>query len=434
MSNSDNIKLLVANPGSQPPISLDALRQGYQQHPPFAVIWLGGSEFPAQFGTQLEPKPTRCLIVLVNLPVDIECLQAWREWGRGICLKMLCVKAAEANEMVALIQKACTPWLQPLATPEAKAFGKGDLVKMPGQAGKHDPALLTMMFGSMGELLTRMDTIQTRFTGACSELKRTAVGEYQKKIKALLKQPSGSVAPAALSVPIEPLPRVLLLGETGVGKTLFARYLQGGSGSGRTFRRIAIPEYLGKEDMLEYDLFGYAHGAYTGGNPDGDLGQLLGAIGGVIFLDEIGTASPAIQAKLLAYMDDYCVRPRGWSGEPFKCQTLIVAATNLSREELEDSNVFRPDLLARFTDVVKVPSLRNRKDDLPFVLDCLLQNESFNPKGRVSEIGEQAVLHLQAHEFKANFRELETMVRQACARATDEDRHYLVTADFASGS
>lgn len=80
-------------------------------------------------------------------------------------------------------------------------------------------------------------------------------------------------------------------------------------------------------------------------------------MGGVVFLDEIGTANATIQAKLLAYLDDYTVRPRGWTSDPFDCPTLVVAATNRTLDELKTPEIFRADLLARFTDIEEVPSV-----------------------------------------------------------------------------
>jgi transcriptional regulator with PAS, ATPase and Fis domain len=181
--------------------------------------------------------------------------------------------------------------------------------------------------------------------------------------------------------------------------------------------------------MFEYDLFGYARGAYTGGQEAGSLGLLLANLGGVIFLDEIGEASGAIQAKLLAYFDDYMVRPRGWTDEPFFCPTLIVAATNRDLRKVKD---FRPDLLARFTDIEQVPPLRERVESFPFILDCLLQNPAINPGFSVREIGQTAYEIMVKHSFKGNFRELETMLRVACHAAAKDGRDFICRPDIAT--
>jgi transcriptional regulator with GAF, ATPase, and Fis domain len=360
---------------------------------------------------------------------------------------------AGEDDVRGLIMQRCSDWLKPVLPPEQPKVKKDKWVQMPESPKKHDPSLLSMMFGSMGELLNRMDLISRRFHNVCRlgvEPKR----RHKEDIREMLQAGSGDPSNLhKLDVPIEYLPRVLLVGETGVGKTLFAKYLAGGaikqntaqgkkdldkgemppeSGAAIDFKKVFIPEWLHKEDMLEYDLFGYAKGAFTGGKGEGDIGKLLNVVGGVIFLDEIGTASPAIQAKLLGFMDDYRVEPRGWTFGSFECPVLVVAATNLPLEKLQDEKTFRPDLLARFTDIETVPPLRERMADLPFILDCLLQNPDINPPGKceATEIGCDAFQAIKQHEFKSNFRELENMLRVACQRAAREDRKYICKADL----
>jgi transcriptional regulator with GAF, ATPase, and Fis domain len=400
---------------------------------PFSVVWITNYDVPKACDAPSELGTPRCLVIFEGLPVRPECLEAWRAWasnGNVADLKMAIVKAeAEESEVREIIMQRCSEWLRPIPQPEKAEVCIGKWVRLTESPKKHDPALLSMMFGTMGELLNRMDLIARRFRNSCKlddQLKK----KHKDAIRNILEAGSGDPSKLPnLGVPIESLPRVLLRGETGVGKTLFARYL---AGAARDFRKIFIPEFLNKEDMLEYDLFGYARGAYTDGKEEGDIGKLLNVVGGVIFLDEIGTASPAIQAKLLGYMDDYRVEPRGWTCGSFECPTLVVAATNLPLDKLQDENRFRPDLLARFTDVEEVPPLRDRVGDLPFILDCLLQNPDINPYGKVTEIGYEAFRAFKSHEFKGNFRELENTLRTACQRASREGRNYLCKSDLSS--
>ncbi len=143
---------------------------------------------------------------------------------------------------------------------------------------------------------------------------------------------------------------------------------------------------------------------------------------------KLESASGAIQAKLLAYFDDYMVRPRGWTEEPFFCPTLIVAATNRDLRKVKD---FRPDLLARFTDVEQVPPLRERIESFPFILDCLLQNPAINPVISVREIGQTSYEIIVKLLFKGNFRELETMLRVACHAASKDVRDFICRPDIA---
>lgn len=409
-----------------------ALPQSLQGPRQFSVVFISNNALPSDYATGINPKPVRCLLVFETLPLSATCIAAWREWADGVDLKMIQHSpGSAAQEFATTVRDLCAAWYAEVPQREPTAVERGKLVSFSAEPGKHDPALLTMLFGSMGDLLRSMDGIERRFARALGKIELRQFDEYREAIKRALAPQDKRKSyqqPSAPQVLLEQLPRVLLLGETGVGKTLFAHQLRGKGR--RPFRRVPVPEYLGKEDMFEYDLFGYAHGAYTGGREDGDVGHLLSALGGVVFIDEIGTASPVIQAKLLAYLDDYRIRPRGWSGEAFACPTLLVAATNVTLEELNNPQVFRADLLARFTDVVHVPPLRDRMRDLPFILDCLLQSEDINPGASIKEIGREAFEKLKSHPFRANFRELETVMRQACSAADRDGRDHLTVGDF----
>jgi DNA-binding NtrC family response regulator len=142
---------------------------------------------------------------------------------------------------------------------------------------------------------------------------------------------------------------------------------------------------------------------------------------------DLGEASGIIQAKLLAYLDDYAVRPRGWTGEPFFCPTLVVGATN---RDIRNSKRFRKDLLARFTDIDHVPPLRERQESFPFILDCLLQQSAINPRCGVKEIGDQAFEALKQHKFPGNFRELENLLRTVCETVVKDGRNYITRKDL----
>ena len=242
------------------------------------------------------------------------------------------------------------------------------------------------------------------------------------------------------------LPRVLLLGDSGVGKTLVAHYLSrraptsAGDKNHERFKRIPIPNYLQREDAFEHEVFGYCGGAYTSARPRGSRGFLLERMGGVVFFDEIGDANPALQAKLLAYLDDYLVSPVGWDWEPIACPTLVVAATNrpLSAWVAEDSDStdarFRNDLFQRFNVVLEVPSLRQRIDELDYLLEVLLADPALNPGLVVTVIGEKALDVVRDAVAtglfdNGNFRLLESAFKRACLAAAADGRDYLVEAD-----
>jgi DNA-binding NtrC family response regulator len=105
----------------------------------------------------------------------------------------------------------------------------------------------------------------------------------------------------------------------------------------------------------------------------------------------------------------------------------VVGATNRDVGKMKG---FRKDLLARFTDVDRVPPLRERGESFPFILDCLLQQNAINPAGRVQEIGEQAFEVLKKHEFHGNFRELETLLRTICETVIKDGRNYISRSDL----
>lgn len=399
----------------------------------------------------------RLLIVFEGRPVNLDAMNSWRDWtGEKMQnlfdLRMAFVAVQDAKSLKLTIQKTCAEWF--LSVPsreEATGIEIATWVQMPKKATrKDDPSLLTMMFGSMSKLLTGLEVAARAFKGAVGTRSAGEVREaYLTRIDELLARGGpgigGKVQPKKNSASqsdspdlglgnvTDRIPKVLLLGDTGVGKTLIASYLHNRSGLAERPLHISIPEFIGKEDMFEYKLFGYAAGNYTGGKPEGDHGLLLENVCRVVFLDEIGEANAEIQAKLLTFLDHLHVRPRGWLEAPFYCPVMIVAATNrdLNAKTRRGERLFRNDLFQRFTDVLEIPPLRERKQDFEFILDCLLQRESMNPERFVREIGADALNFLKKMDYKqGNFRELEDLFRTACRRAYRDDRPYLVHADF----
>lgn len=397
----------------------------------FWVVWIKGDVAPGHFIFPSSTTIAKVFLIFEGIPINPENIMKWREWAEGkgaFDVKVLLYE--EKNGGLATFLSSCLgDGLKPQPDKETCAITKGDWVKLSdSKAQKGDPSLLTLMFGKTGELISYLDSIRARFRKAYGIPEKDAK-KYLENISKRLQDPHPDHFPEHPALRVEnnldTIPRMLLLGDTGVGKTLFARYLAGG---GR-FTRISIPEYLEKEDMFEYDLFGYVKYQYSNADPNGSRGVLLNNIGGVIFLDEIGEASPKIQKKLLAFLDDYLVRPRGWSGERFYCPVLIVGATN--QDVYKGENPFRNDLIQRFTDIKIIPPLRERMENFHLLLDCLLQNKGINVDGEIREIGEHAYQLLSQKDYTAgNFRELEKLMRDACRNARMDGRTYLVKQDF----
>ncbi len=406
------------------------------------LISISGNSEPNDF-RELPTAAARALIVFEDFPVEMALVDVWRTWAmdRGaweVHIAFLRFYEGSDEDRYREILGACKEWGQPVPKQETCAITKGAFVRMSDDPAHRNLAtLLTMTLGSMGDLLTRAEVLARRFKGGCPDKNgqpdRSAIRGYLSEIDALLKE-GGRELDAKPGLDVEPapdhLPKLLLRGDSGVGKSLIAEYLHRKIGWQDRPLRIPIPEYLSKEDMFEYDLFGYSKGAYTGGKDEGSRGLLLASTGRVVFLDEIGEANEYLQAKLLAFLDDYRVRPRGWEGEPFYCPVLVVAATNKDLEAMARAKKFRGDLLARFTDRHAIPGLNDRIADLPFILDCLLQRPAMNPGSEIEEIGKGAFKAFKERDYsEGNFRELESLFRTACENARRDGRKYLVAKD-----
>jgi transcriptional regulator with PAS, ATPase and Fis domain len=198
---------------------------------------------------------------------------------------------------------------------------------------------------------------------------------------------------------------VLIVGETGTGKELFARALHHGGERARgplvAVNCAAIPEAL-----FEAELFGHARGAFTGA--DRARGGLLAqAEGGTLFLDEIGELPLPRQATLLRVLETRRFRPVG-SDEERSCDVRIVAATNRPLELEVQRGSFRQDLLYRINVIeIRVPPLRERQGDVPRLVRSFLEREN----ARVS-FSADAMSALDAHTWPGNVRELEHQVQR----------------------
>jgi len=204
---------------------------------------------------------------------------------------------------------------------------------------------------------------------------------------------------------------VLVTGETGTGKEIFARAIHALSDR-RNQPFVALNCAALPAEIIESELFGHASGAFTGAARN-HPGVFRDAEGGTLFLDEIGAMPLGLQARLLRAIEQRSVRPVGTVGE-VATNVRIVAASNARLRDLADSGQFRSDLLFRLsTFELDLPSLRERGNDVIELAEYFLNNLPNAGAARV--LGESAKLALLAYSWPGNVRELENGIRAAVA-------------------
>lgn len=204
---------------------------------------------------------------------------------------------------------------------------------------------------------------------------------------------------------------VLLEGESGTGKELVARAIHAqGPGDGFPFLPVncaAIPN-----DLLENQLFGHRKGAFTGADRD-QPGIFVHAGAGTVFLDEIGELPQATQAKLLRAIEQKEILPVG-ANEPVRVEARILAATNKDLAREVEQGRFRDDLYYRLNVVcIRIPPLRERKEDIPALVEFLLAKHARALGKRISGVTHETMQLLLACRWKGNVRELENALQRA---------------------
>jgi two-component system response regulator HupR/HoxA len=208
---------------------------------------------------------------------------------------------------------------------------------------------------------------------------------------------------------------VLLLGETGTGKELFARLIHD-NGPRRNARFVAQNCGALPESLLESELFGHARGAFTGATGD-RKGLFEEADGGTVFLDEIGDTSPGMQLRLLRVLQDGEIRRLGTQTSR-KVDVRVLAATNADLEAEVAAGRFRRDLYYRLNVFpIRLPALRERIEDVPILADHFLKIYRERARRAVPSIAPEAVRALRAYPFPGNVRELENEIERAVALA-----------------
>lgn len=204
---------------------------------------------------------------------------------------------------------------------------------------------------------------------------------------------------------------VLILGESGTGKTMTARAIhQLSSRRQKPFIEVACGAL--PDTLLESELFGHMAGSFTGAVHD-KPGKFLQADGGTIFLDEIATASPSLQVKLLRVLQDREFEPVGGS-KTHKVDIRLILATNADLEAKVAQGAFRQDLFYRINVITLTqPALRERIGDIPLLLQHYLEEFCRQSEKRITGFSEQAVEMLQRYSWPGNVRELVNVVERA---------------------
>jgi len=262
-------------------------------------------------------------------------------------------------------------------------------------------------------------------------LKTLMVAENSENIPQNVLSAFESIERKASEINYTKLPSIMITGSTGSGKTLFAKYIAKKfleDDMEKKFARVPIVN-MGNE-IVDSELFGSFPGAYTGSLYK--TGKILANAGGVIFLDEIGEISSKVQAKLLTYFDDMRIIIDGYSDpHGLKVPVLIIGATNKDlKREIESGN-FRQDLFERFDYSIRIPPLKERKSDIRYILSFAIQNQakSLKKEKDIHKISLKAIEKFEKYDYPGNFRELESMVREAIMNAYVDGRDCILERD-----
>jgi DNA-binding NtrC family response regulator len=204
---------------------------------------------------------------------------------------------------------------------------------------------------------------------------------------------------------------VLITGETGTGKELVARVIHDRSAQ-REMPLIKVNCAAIPETLLESELFGHVRGAFTGATSN-KKGKFALADGGTIFLDEIGTLTPTLQAKLLRVLQEREIEPLG-SERIETIDVRVIAATNRDLRQMVADGKFQEDLFYRLNVIpIEIPPLRDRREDIPALLEHFVRKHAQRTGRRVEKIDDAVLTALQQYDWPGNVRELENTIERA---------------------
>ncbi|MEW5887880.1 MAG: sigma-54 dependent transcriptional regulator [Pseudomonadota bacterium] len=249
-----------------------------------------------------------------------------------------------------------------------------------------------------------------------NRLLRERVESYEGRVK-IITQDGEMLRLLSVARQVAPTDcNVLIIGATGTGKELLAKYLHFASArASGPFLAINCGAF--NEDLLANELFGHEKGAYTGAAGE-KRGLIEAAASGTLFLDEVTEMSPAMQVKLLRVLQEREVLRLGGT-EPIKVDVRFVAATNRDVQEAVKSGAFRQDLFFRLNVVaLRIPALAQRKGDIPLLCMHFLKRFAGLMGKDVGEIAPEVLDLLMNYEFPGNVRELENVIERGVAVCT----------------
>lgn len=218
---------------------------------------------------------------------------------------------------------------------------------------------------------------------------------------------------------------ILLTGETGTGKEVFAKAIHNSSDRAKkpmvSINCAAIPK-----ELLESELFGYVEGAFTGAKKGGKKGKFLIANNGTLFLDEIGDMDILMQSKLLRVLQEKEIEPIG-SNETIPIDVRIIAATRRNIHQMVQEGTFREDLYYRLNVInIEMLPLRQRKEDILELAEYFLEklNSEYRTKKKLSNIVKK---HFYDYNWPGNVRELDNVIKSAYAASEGE---YILEEDL----
>ena len=348
----------------------------------------------------------------------------------GVYSRQLFARVLETGEDLMLENAAHNPF--PLPTESVHALGNAAVLCLPIRAGGRIAAMVHLEKSQPGQFEEHhRQMLRTMFLIAGLVLENLQAGDQLAQARGRLQHESDSnrdvlandwsfgrfVGRAPALRELEKLLRraatqefpVLLLGETGTGKSILARAIHySGPRSKRPFITVSCPSL--EKGLVESELFGHRRGAFTGAVSD-RVGKVQAAEGGTLFLDEIGDLPLELQPKLLRLLEEKAYERVGDTHEQ-KADVRIISATNHDLEEEAKDGRFRRELLARIDFIkIRVPPLRDRAEDIPMLLRTCLERE---PGGRWIELAPDACDYLVHLPFTwpHNVRHLTKLVAQ----------------------